>query len=181
MDYPGHYLRRLKSVSLRIPCVLGSHTSLNCTLRLLEHKELDRKLALISRLIKARYGIVDATYGLDKHGPMEGEPRFLGKFVASNDLIALDAACARMMGFDTAKVLHLINAARFSNRSENSRLESNQDLALYNWEFTLQRNFIDTLSFACFHSDTLARVVFNSPFTRPIYALLGRKPRRRLV
>jgi len=38
MDYPGHYLRRIKSVSLRIPCVLGPHTSLNCTLRLLEHK-----------------------------------------------------------------------------------------------------------------------------------------------
>jgi len=38
MDYPGHYLRRIKSVSLRIPCVLGGHTSLNCTLRLLEHK-----------------------------------------------------------------------------------------------------------------------------------------------
>jgi hypothetical protein len=38
MDYPGHYMRRIKSVSLRIPCVLGTHTSLNCTLRLLEHK-----------------------------------------------------------------------------------------------------------------------------------------------
>lgn len=38
MDYAGHYLRRIKSVSLRIPCVLGTHTSLNCTLRLLEHK-----------------------------------------------------------------------------------------------------------------------------------------------
>ena len=38
MDYPGHYLRRIKSVSLRIPCILGAHTSLNCTLRLLEHK-----------------------------------------------------------------------------------------------------------------------------------------------
>src|SRR4029453_16868546 len=36
MDFPGHYLRRVKSVSLRIPCVLGAHTSLNCTLRLLE-------------------------------------------------------------------------------------------------------------------------------------------------
>jgi hypothetical protein len=38
MDYPGHYMRRIKSVSLRIPCILGPHTSLNCTLRLLEHK-----------------------------------------------------------------------------------------------------------------------------------------------
>jgi hypothetical protein len=38
MDYPGHYMRRIKSVSLRIPCVVGTHTNLNCTLRLLEHK-----------------------------------------------------------------------------------------------------------------------------------------------
>jgi len=38
MDYPGHYLRRIKSVGLRIPCVLGPYTSLNCTLRLTEHK-----------------------------------------------------------------------------------------------------------------------------------------------
>ena len=38
MDYPGHYLRRIKSVALTIPCVTGPYTSLNCTLRLQEHK-----------------------------------------------------------------------------------------------------------------------------------------------
>ena len=34
MDYPGHYVRRLKSVSLSIPCVVGPYTSINCTLTL---------------------------------------------------------------------------------------------------------------------------------------------------
>jgi hypothetical protein len=38
MDFPGHYMRRIKSVALTIPCVVGPYTSLNCTLRLLEHK-----------------------------------------------------------------------------------------------------------------------------------------------
>ncbi len=38
MDFPGHYMRRIKSVSLRIPCTIGPHTGLNCTLRLIEHK-----------------------------------------------------------------------------------------------------------------------------------------------
>ena len=38
MDYPGHYMRRIKSVALTIPCVVGPYTSVNCTLRLLEHK-----------------------------------------------------------------------------------------------------------------------------------------------
>ena len=38
MDYPGHYKRRIKSVSVSIPAVVGPHTSLNCTLSLLAHK-----------------------------------------------------------------------------------------------------------------------------------------------
>ncbi len=38
MDFPGHYMRRIKSIALTVPCVVGPYTSLNCTLRLLEHK-----------------------------------------------------------------------------------------------------------------------------------------------
>ena len=38
MDYPGHYMRRIKSVSLTIPCVAGPYTSINCTLTLLSNK-----------------------------------------------------------------------------------------------------------------------------------------------
>ena len=32
MDYPGHYMRRIKSVSLSIPCVTGRYTNVNCTM-----------------------------------------------------------------------------------------------------------------------------------------------------
>jgi receptor-binding and translocation channel-forming TcA subunit of Tc toxin len=34
MDFPGHYLRRIKSVSITIPCVVGPYISMNATLRL---------------------------------------------------------------------------------------------------------------------------------------------------
>src|SRR4029453_273383 len=37
-DYPGHYMRRIKSVSLTIPCVTGPYTSINSTLTLLSNK-----------------------------------------------------------------------------------------------------------------------------------------------
>jgi hypothetical protein len=33
LDYPGHYLRRIKSVSLSIPCVTGPYAGVSCTLR----------------------------------------------------------------------------------------------------------------------------------------------------
>jgi hypothetical protein len=36
LDCPGHYMRRLKSVALSIPCVAGPYTSVNCTLSLLK-------------------------------------------------------------------------------------------------------------------------------------------------
>ncbi len=36
LDYPGHYLRRIKTVSLTIPCVAGPYTGVSCTLTLLE-------------------------------------------------------------------------------------------------------------------------------------------------
>jgi hypothetical protein len=35
LDCPGHYFRRIKSVSLSIPCVVGPYTSVNATLTLL--------------------------------------------------------------------------------------------------------------------------------------------------
>ena len=38
LDYPGHYMRRIKSVSLTIPCVTGPYTSINATLTLLGNR-----------------------------------------------------------------------------------------------------------------------------------------------
>ncbi|KAL2823735.1 hypothetical protein BDW59DRAFT_163101 [Aspergillus cavernicola] len=38
MDYPGHYCRRIASVAVTIPCILGAYSSLNCTLTLTKHK-----------------------------------------------------------------------------------------------------------------------------------------------
>jgi len=37
-DYPGQYMRRIKSVAISIPGIAGPYTSLNCTLTLLTNK-----------------------------------------------------------------------------------------------------------------------------------------------
>lgn len=38
MDFPGHYQRRIRSLTVTIPAVVGPYTSLNATLRLLAHQ-----------------------------------------------------------------------------------------------------------------------------------------------
>jgi len=37
LDYPGHYFRRMKSVSITLPCVVGPYTTAATTLRLLKN------------------------------------------------------------------------------------------------------------------------------------------------
>ena len=37
LDYPGHYFRRIKSMSLTLPCVAGPYTTISCTLRILKN------------------------------------------------------------------------------------------------------------------------------------------------
>ncbi|MEL6717562.1 MAG: insecticidal toxin complex protein, partial [Bacteroidota bacterium] len=38
LETPGHYMRRIKSVSISVPCVTGSYTRINCQLSLLNSK-----------------------------------------------------------------------------------------------------------------------------------------------
>ncbi|MBO9202543.1 MULTISPECIES: Tc toxin subunit A-related protein [Niastella] len=38
LDFPGHYMRRIKSMSVSIPCVAGPYTSISATLTLLNDK-----------------------------------------------------------------------------------------------------------------------------------------------
>ncbi len=38
MDYPGHYFRRLKTVSLSVPCTAGPYTTVACTLTLTSNR-----------------------------------------------------------------------------------------------------------------------------------------------
>ena len=38
LDYPGHYMRRIKNVTLTLPCVVGPYTGVHCRLTLLSSK-----------------------------------------------------------------------------------------------------------------------------------------------
>jgi len=59
-DCPGHYLRRIKSVALSVPSVVGPYTSLNCTLTLVGSSI--RKSALLADGEYARQGTEDIRF-----------------------------------------------------------------------------------------------------------------------
>lgn len=57
LDCPGHYMRRIKTVALSIPSVVGPYTSLNCTLSLRESKL--RKSPIAKDGLYERQGLED--------------------------------------------------------------------------------------------------------------------------
>jgi hypothetical protein len=60
-DCPGHYMRRIKSVAVTIPAVLGPYASLNCTLTLLS-SSIRRSSLLSDAGDYARQGSEDARF-----------------------------------------------------------------------------------------------------------------------
>jgi Tc toxin complex TcA C-terminal TcB-binding domain/Neuraminidase-like domain/Salmonella virulence plasmid 28.1kDa A protein len=73
MDYPGHYMRRIKSVSLTIPCVAGPYTNVNCTLTLLQSK--------------IRMTTNGATVAAYPEQPIGSDPRFSYDFAATDSIV----------------------------------------------------------------------------------------------
>jgi hypothetical protein len=65
-DYPGHYFRRIRSVSLTIPCVTGPYTNVNCTLTLLGSRIRTSTTATLAQ----------------DYPPAEPDSRFLTDFAA---------------------------------------------------------------------------------------------------
>jgi hypothetical protein len=68
LDCPGHYFRRIKSVALSIPCVVGPYSSVNCTLTLL--KSSIRRTSLLGEDGYARNGAEDSRFS-DHFGSLQ--------------------------------------------------------------------------------------------------------------
>ena len=92
LDYPGHYFRRLKTVSLTIPAVVGPFTSLNATLTLLSSKVRE------SSQIKGAYED-DENFRID-HRPVEAIAASNGQ--EDNGRFTLDLRDVQYLPFEGA-------------------------------------------------------------------------------
>lgn len=81
-EYPGHYLRRIKSVSLTIPCVAGPYTGVHCKLTL---------LSSATRVEPTLLDIEDCCPGActcgccdsRRYERIQGDPRFVKRYGAT--------------------------------------------------------------------------------------------------
>ena len=143
------------------------------TMRGMHHQNLASKLALIAAHLKPRILVVDGTYALDKHGPMYGEPVKTNLLVVSDNMVASDALCARLMGFEPTRINHIGLAEKVGLGSASLEgLEINRDWREFRHQFSVNRTLIDRISVLHFNNDFLARLIFQSPLTSAIYKIV---------
>ena len=133
-------------------------------MRLREHSEFDRKIALVNRLLKPKVAVFDGLYFLDRTGPLVGEPVRMNLVVASDDVGAGSMACCEIMGIDPFSVKHHVIARQEGMfPSSLKEVALNMDISvLCTRRFRLKRTPMNWVAFAAFRSRFLTKVIYDS-------------------
>ena len=116
-----------------------------------------------SRLPHA-YSIIDGRYGLNRTGPMLGDVVDMNFVLGSNDLVAADRVCCRIMQIDEARVKYLQYFRSRGWWSKYEDIQLNDDIARYQKErFYLVRKWTDYPGLICFNNAFLAWLGYHSP------------------
>jgi uncharacterized protein (DUF362 family) len=77
----------------------------------------------ICATIPIHFVIADGVVAMEGNGPLNGHPRKLGVVILSDDPVSADATCARLMGLDPERVVHIHEAAKFLGNLDESRID----------------------------------------------------------
>jgi uncharacterized protein (DUF362 family) len=80
---------------------------------ILHWRGIQQSIVDICATVPVHFVIADAIVAMEGNGPLVGSSRPLGSIVLSEDPVAADATCARLMGFDPDRIAHIREAAKF--------------------------------------------------------------------
>lgn len=137
--------------------------------RLRLHPYLGDVLAAIVTRLKSVVAVIDGRYGLNRSGPMLGDPVDLNWLLVADDLYAADALCCHLMQIDPRRVAYLRDVP----------VETNTDPAAFiGPRFYLRRAWTDYPGLMAFHSPFLSYLAYFSPLADILHKILYlfRKP-----
>jgi uncharacterized protein (DUF362 family) len=89
---------------------------------ILHWQGIHRSILDICATVPIHFVIADGIIAMEGNGPLHGSHRLLRKIVLSDDPVAADFACSRLMGLDPEGVWHLQRAARFLGNGATDRI-----------------------------------------------------------
>jgi uncharacterized protein (DUF362 family) len=89
---------------------------------ILHWQGIHRSILDICATVPIHFVIADGIVAMEGNGPLHGAHRLLGKIVLSDDPVAADFTCARLMGLHPERVWHLDRAAQFLGNGGTDRI-----------------------------------------------------------
>jgi uncharacterized protein (DUF362 family) len=90
---------------------------------ILHWKGIQESILDLCATVPIHFVIADGIVAVEGNGPLNGSPRPLGRIVLADDPIAADATCARLMGFEPERIVHIREGARFLGNSGPERID----------------------------------------------------------
>src|SRR5712675_769218 len=80
---------------------------------ILHWKGIQESILDVCATIPVHFVIADGIVAMEGNGPLNGTARPFGKIVLADDPVAADTTCARLMGFEPDRVIHIREGAKF--------------------------------------------------------------------
>jgi len=80
---------------------------------ILHWKGIQESILDICATVPIHFVIADGIVAMEGNGPLNGTPRPLGKIVLADDPVAADATCARLMGLESNRIIHIRHGSKF--------------------------------------------------------------------
>ncbi len=90
---------------------------------ILHWKGIQESILDLCATVPIHFVIADGIVAMEGNGPLNGTPRALGKIVLADDPVAADATCARLMGFQPERILHIGEGGRFLGNAAPGRID----------------------------------------------------------
>ncbi|HNS52180.1 MAG TPA: DUF362 domain-containing protein [Anaerolineae bacterium] len=141
--------------------------------RLRLHPYLDQVVLEVSRAVKARVAIVDGTFGLNRNGPMRGDPVELDWMLVADSLGAGARVACALMQVPLEEIRHLRYAQAQGLIPGLDAISLSQDVHPFLGEkFVLRRKWTDIPGLLAFRSPLLAYLGYFSPLAGSLHRLL---------
>lgn len=137
------------------------------SLRLKLHPFFKKVIFEVNKALNVGISVIDGRYGLNRNGPMRGDPVKLDCLIVANNILAADVTCCCIMGINPSSIKYIRDYDQNETLQQIDSFYFNQD---YNQfigpEFRLKRDLLDYPGFFAFRSQFLAYLAYHSPLSR---------------
>jgi len=106
---------------------------------LLHFRGIENSIVDLAATVRPGLAIVDGVVGMEGDGPIMGRARQVGALVMGQDLVAVDATCARLIGLRPERMPHLATAGAFLGNLEQERIsQQGEPLSRYATTFDIR-------------------------------------------